>query len=566
MPSCSYASQFTAATLSKVPPSVRGSGGQTGPGAAEGASARPRLEHRGRINGRRSPASSFAESIATVSAYDTDRPPLRPVVAHASSRTCAFYVDEARRSGGPVLELAVGTGRIAVPIAASGRRGDRRRLSAGMLAGRARARTSSPASRPLDLRYGDMRDPPVEGTFPLVLDPVPLVAAHGDRRRPARGAARGASVTSRRTGGSSSTSSRPRPTTSPTRTAAGSSASRGSGSAPTGTRRRARCPARARRDGEAEMSLAWLSVPEWRLLLAEEGFEVEALYGWFDRSPWAGGEDSIWICRATGLSLALPLVERDRAGRRDVQRLGAAIGIHASTSRSTSAGSPSRSAPSRNATRPRQVELGERRAAVRLERDARAVRRPLEPTGRAGRARSSRRSRAAPSARSGRRSRPTGRSRRRTRPRCGSACRRCPGRRAARARASPAAPPSPGGRRGGRRRSRAADAGRSRPPRAASRSTSSPARSRSTGSAVAASTASSPSTKKSPSLSRQRRSCSLRTSFSRSLSLRDDHAHLPHSSHSPWKSKTASRCRPPPGQRSTSSAKPSSSGAVPPPT
>ena len=31
-----------------------------------------------------------------------------------------FYVEEARRSGGPVVELAVGTGRIAVPIAQSG--------------------------------------------------------------------------------------------------------------------------------------------------------------------------------------------------------------------------------------------------------------------------------------------------------------------------------------------------------------------------------------------------------------------------------------------------------------
>ena len=46
------------------------------------------------------------------------------------------------------------------------------------------------------------------------------------------------------------------------------------------------------------MSLAWLSVPEWRELLAAAGFEVEALYGWFDRAPWAGGEDSIWVCRA----------------------------------------------------------------------------------------------------------------------------------------------------------------------------------------------------------------------------------------------------------------------------
>ena len=32
----------------------------------------------------------------------------------------AFYVDEAKRSGGPVVELAVGTGRIAVPMAQAG--------------------------------------------------------------------------------------------------------------------------------------------------------------------------------------------------------------------------------------------------------------------------------------------------------------------------------------------------------------------------------------------------------------------------------------------------------------
>ena len=45
------------------------------------------------------------------------------------------------------------------------------------------------------------------------------------------------------------------------------------------------------------MSLAWLSVGEWRALLAEEGFHVDGLYGWFDRSPWRGGEDSVWVCR-----------------------------------------------------------------------------------------------------------------------------------------------------------------------------------------------------------------------------------------------------------------------------
>ena len=32
----------------------------------------------------------------------------------------AFYVEEAVRSGGPVVELGVGTGRIAIPTAAAG--------------------------------------------------------------------------------------------------------------------------------------------------------------------------------------------------------------------------------------------------------------------------------------------------------------------------------------------------------------------------------------------------------------------------------------------------------------
>ena len=38
-----------------------------------------------------------------------------------------------------------------------------------------------------------------------------------------------------------------------------------------------------------------------RLLLAEllerAGFEVEACYGWFDRTPYRGGEDTVWVAR-----------------------------------------------------------------------------------------------------------------------------------------------------------------------------------------------------------------------------------------------------------------------------
>jgi len=38
-----------------------------------------------------------------------------------------------------------------------------------------------------------------------------------------------------------------------------------------------------------------LTREEWRTLLDQARFSVGACYGWFDRRPWAGEEDSIWI-------------------------------------------------------------------------------------------------------------------------------------------------------------------------------------------------------------------------------------------------------------------------------
>ncbi len=40
--------------------------------------------------------------------------------SRSSHRGRAVLLEEARRSGGPVVELGVGTGRIAVPIASDG--------------------------------------------------------------------------------------------------------------------------------------------------------------------------------------------------------------------------------------------------------------------------------------------------------------------------------------------------------------------------------------------------------------------------------------------------------------
>jgi hypothetical protein len=45
------------------------------------------------------------------------------------------------------------------------------------------------------------------------------------------------------------------------------------------------------------MTLAWLAPPEWQQLLERSASWSTALYGWFDRRPYEGGEDTVWIAR-----------------------------------------------------------------------------------------------------------------------------------------------------------------------------------------------------------------------------------------------------------------------------
>ena len=83
----------------------------------------------------------------------------------------AFYLDEARRATPPVVELGVGTGRIAVPIAAEGISVIGIDSSAGMLeVCRERARLAGVGDR-LDLRLGDLRRPPVDPPVELAICP-----------------------------------------------------------------------------------------------------------------------------------------------------------------------------------------------------------------------------------------------------------------------------------------------------------------------------------------------------------------------------------------------------------
>jgi SAM-dependent methyltransferase len=205
-----------------------------------------------------------------------------------------FYVEHARRSGGPVLELGAGTGRISVPIAAEGIRVVGVDASQGMLEV-ARERAAL-ASVEVDFRYGDLRDPPVDEQFPLVLIPFRTLLhmqTDADRHAALEAVRRvlapgGTLVFDVFTPGKEDIAE-----------THGLWLEREPGifeRADWDERNRSLILRVRGPESEAELSLAWLSVPEWRLLLDEHGFTVDHLYGWFDNSAWRGGEDSVWVC------------------------------------------------------------------------------------------------------------------------------------------------------------------------------------------------------------------------------------------------------------------------------
>ena len=96
-----------------------------------------------------------------------------------------FYVELARRASGPLVELAVGNGRVAIPVAqATGRRVIGIDSSPAMLA-QARA-NAAVAGVELDLRQGDMRDLNLDEPAALVYCPFRALLhlpTWADRRR-----------------------------------------------------------------------------------------------------------------------------------------------------------------------------------------------------------------------------------------------------------------------------------------------------------------------------------------------------------------------------------------------
>jgi SAM-dependent methyltransferase len=209
----------------------------------------------------------------------------------------SFYVDEALASGGPVVELGVGTGRIAIPTAMAGVQVIGIDSSAEMLAVCEGAARAAGVSERLDLRLGDLREPPVPERVPLVTCPFRafLHLATDEERLAALGAARALLLPAGRLVFDVFA-----PSDEDIEETHGRWIEREPGIFERADWDRGRQTLTLSVRGEgggSSMTLWWLEPQRWQALLAEAGFAVEACYGWFDRRPYGGGEDSVWVAR-----------------------------------------------------------------------------------------------------------------------------------------------------------------------------------------------------------------------------------------------------------------------------
>jgi SAM-dependent methyltransferase len=209
-----------------------------------------------------------------------------------------FYVERALASGGPVVELAVGTGRIAIPVARAGVHVIGVDSSPAMLAVAREAAEDAGVGEQLDLRLGDLREPPVTERVPLVVCPFRSLlhmATEAEKLRALRAARAllepdGHFVFD---------------VFAPSREDIEETNGRWLEREP-GIFERADWDEESRTlslsvrssNGDATtFGLHWLSAPEWLGLLDEAELEVEALYGWFDERAYDGEEDMVFVTR-----------------------------------------------------------------------------------------------------------------------------------------------------------------------------------------------------------------------------------------------------------------------------
>ena len=196
----------------------------------------------------------------------------------------AFYVDLARQADGPLVELAIGNGRVAIPIAqATGRRVVGIDSSPAMLE-QARARAAE-AGVELELREGDMRDVALDEPAALIYCPFRALLhlpTWADRRRtfervaasllPGGRFAWNAFAFDHQIAARLDGQHQDEPVPHTVRYAVGENR------------------IDINLDDSATSSLWWATKNEWLGLLDVAGLELEALFGSFDREPF--GDDS----------------------------------------------------------------------------------------------------------------------------------------------------------------------------------------------------------------------------------------------------------------------------------
>jgi SAM-dependent methyltransferase len=210
-----------------------------------------------------------------------------------------FYVDLAVRCSGPVLEVGVGSGRIAVPTALAGVPVvgvDRSEAMLDMAWARA-----LPHRVALDLICADMRELPELGRFPLITIPFRALLHlrdDGERLAVLR------SLAGRLQPGGTLAFDVFHPDRLDIEETHGRWLEREPGIYERAdwspAERRLTLEVRAD-DREAMMELWWVEPRVWAGLLSQAGFEQVECYGSFERDPLhIDAADSVWVARAAG--------------------------------------------------------------------------------------------------------------------------------------------------------------------------------------------------------------------------------------------------------------------------
>jgi SAM-dependent methyltransferase len=203
-----------------------------------------------------------------------------------------FYVDLAREAEGPVVELAVGTGRIAIPIAErTGRPLIGIDSSSAMLA--LALEHATEAGVELELHEADMRELDFHEATDLVICPYRALLhlpTWSDRRRVFERVARAlrpggrfawnAFVFDHRYAAEVDGTWQDEPLRHHIEFAPGNNR------------------VDITLENGPELSLWWVTRSEWEGLLDATGLETDALYGWFDRRPFDDeSREFVWVAR-----------------------------------------------------------------------------------------------------------------------------------------------------------------------------------------------------------------------------------------------------------------------------